>query len=103
VGKQTLLGVIAVSALAAIAWKAEAKDALLIAIVAAGVVALIAILNFYYSHKHPVEATLEGAEMLALQHQVLAAKSLEPPKDSQIIPNPGGAEPKENPPTEPDK
>jgi hypothetical protein len=97
VGKQTLLGVIGVFALATIAWKTDAKDALFIAILAAVFLVLIAVLNFTFAHKHPVEAMLEGTEMLALQHQVLAAKSMEISQDSPILPNPGGAPPQLNP------
>lgn len=100
VGKQTLLGVLGVFALAVIAWRADAKYAALIGILAAAVLILVAILNFCFAHKHPAEAMLEGTEMLALQHHMLAAKYMDIPQDSPVIPNPGGAEPQLNPPQE---
>jgi hypothetical protein len=98
VGKQTLLGVICVIGLAAIAWKAEPSAALIIAVLVVSVVVLIAILNFYYAHKHPAEAMLEGAEMLAFQHHALSTKYEESPPDSPVLPNPGGSPPQLNPP-----
>ena len=100
VGKQTLLGVIGVVALAAIAWKADSKAAIVIAALATVVLILIAILNFCFAHKHPVEAMLEGTEMLALQHQVLAAKSAEVPQNAPVIADPSSAIPQLNPPQE---
>jgi hypothetical protein len=98
VGKQTLLGLVGVLALAAIARSGGEKDALIIAVLAAVVLILIAVLNYCFADRHPVEAMLEGAEMVALHHQVLAAKSEESlPQDSPVIPNPGGAAPQINP------
>jgi len=100
VGKQTIMVMVSVVALASIAWRMDATGGLIIASLCAGLVALVAVLNFCYAHKHPAEATLEGAEMIALQHQMLAAKSMEAPKNSPMIPNPGGAPPQLNPPQE---
>jgi hypothetical protein len=98
VGKQTLLGIATVAGLAVIAWKAESKDVIFIAIAAAVIALTIAVLNFCYARSHPVEAMMEGTEMLVLQHQVLASKSVEPPKSSPVIPNPEGTPPQLNPP-----
>jgi hypothetical protein len=103
VGKQTLLGIFAVLGLASLGWRASQGDILSIAVIAAIVVLAIAFLNFRYAHSHPAEATLEGTEMLALQHQVMASKFIEPPKDSTIVPNPGGSPPQSNPPGEAEK
>ena len=101
VGKQTILGILGAFALASIAWKASGRDVLILGLTVAVLLLIIAILNFAYANKHPVEATLEGSEMLAFQHQVLASKSLEAPKDSAIVPNPNGAPPQTNlPPTD---
>jgi hypothetical protein len=97
VGKQTLLAMVGVSVLGVIAWRIPSAG-LLIAVLVMILVLTIAGLSFWYAHRHPAEAMLEGAEMLALQHQILAAKSLEPPKDSAIIPNPEGKSPERNPP-----
>ena len=44
---------------------------------------------------------MEGAEVLALQHQ-LAAKNLVAPPDSPVIPDPKGGPPQLEPPQEPD-
>jgi hypothetical protein len=98
VGKQSLLGIALVAMLGVVAWKVPSSQALFVAGIAAFIVALIAVLNFCYANKHPVEAMMEGAEVLALQHEVLASKSVEPPRDSRVIPNPEGVPPLLNPP-----
>ena len=98
VGKQTLLGVVGASALVSIAWRVDPKEALIVGAMATIVLVTVAILNFCYAHKHPAEAMLEGGEMLVFQHQVLAAKSVQLPQDSPIIPNPGGSPPQLDPP-----
>ena len=75
------------------------------------VLSLVAILGFAlltikwvlnYADKHPQSATLEGSEIIAWQQQVIssAAKTIQPPKDSPIIPNPNGPPPQINPPDE---
>ncbi len=50
-----------------------------------------------YAQKHPISATLEGGEMVLWQQQqmTLAAKGQLPPKESPIIPNPGGSPPQD--------
>lgn len=79
----------------------QSRAATLAIAVIIAVVALAAIiLNFVYAHAHPVEAMMEGTEILAWQHQVLAAKYLQAPKDSPVIPNPTGEPPRSNPPEE---
>jgi len=98
VGKQTLLGVVGAIVLGFMAWRADAKDAWIFGVCALALILVIAFLNFRFADAHPAEAMLEGAEMLALQHQVLAAKSIEAPKDSPVIPDPAGKPPDPNPP-----
>ena len=58
VGKQTLLGIFAVGSLAAIAWRAPPDQVPIIAIGAVVIVLVIAVLNFIFADRHPVEATL---------------------------------------------
>lgn len=102
-GKQTLLGIFAVSSLAAIAWRATPDQAPIIAIGAVVVVLVIAVLNFIFAHRHPVEATLEGTEVVALQQQAMAAKTFQIPANSPVIPNPGAPLPAIEPPREPEQ
>lgn len=102
-GKQTYLGIFGVVGLAAIAFRADSNGALMIAVGTIILVIAIAVLNYRYADRHPVEAMMEGTEMLALQHQMLAAKRLELPKESAVVPNPQGAPPNPNPPTETDE
>ena len=95
VGKQTLLGVFVALMLASIAWRADPDDLLILAALGVGVVGLIAVLNFIYANKHPLEAMLEGSEIIAFQQQTLAAKSmLNPPPAAPVIPRPDSAAPK---------
>jgi len=58
-----------------------------------------------YAEKHPVSATLEGAEIILWQqHQlVLAAKGLAELPESPVIPNPEGAPPQVEPSEESDR
>jgi hypothetical protein len=60
---------------------------------------------FRYAEKHPGSATLEGAEMILWQQQQLsiAAKNMNPPLQSPVIPDPKGSMPQLNPPQEADK
>ena len=52
-----------------------------------------------YAEKHPESATLEGAEIILWQQQVmLAAKNMSPPRESPIIPGPEGMPPQLDPP-----
>ena len=97
-GKQTLLGIVGAAVLCIIAWRTPV-DGVMIAGMALLLVLVIAGLNFRFADKHPVEAMMEGTEMLALQHQAYAAKTITPPKTSEVIPNPQG-NPPENEPTE---
>lgn len=54
---------------------------------------------FSYAEKHPESATLEGAEIILWQQQVmLAAKNMSPPRESPIIPGPEGMPPQLDPP-----
>lgn len=103
VGKQTLLAVIGACAIAAIAWRSDPAYAWIFGICAVVLLLVVAVLNFWYAHAHPAEAMLEGTEMLAFQHQMLAAKFLQPPKDSAIIPNPENKPPELNPSEAPDQ
>jgi hypothetical protein len=84
VGKQTYLGIFGVGALAVIAFRADSNGALIIGVVAALMVLIIAVMNYIYASNHPVEAMMEGGEMLALQHQQLAAKGLASPPASEF-------------------
>jgi hypothetical protein len=90
VGKQTLLGIACVIGLAFISWRAEPSAMLWIAILVVVLVGLIAILNFVYANKHPMEATLEGAEIIAWQHHVVASKTAGELPSSNVVPNPEG-------------
>ncbi len=83
-GKQTYLGIFGVGALAVIAFRADSNGALIIGVVAALMVLIIAVMNYIYASNHPVEAMMEGGEMLALQHQQLAAKGLASPPASEF-------------------
>ncbi len=99
VGKQTLLGLIGAGALAVIAWRADPRYAWILGICAAILLLTVAVLNFVYADKHPGEATLEGAEIIAFHHQAFWAKNMTGlPSDSRILPNPDGAPPQLNPP-----
>jgi len=89
--------------LSAIALKVGGQPALLLGGLAGGLLILIAVLNYSFATKHPAEATLEGLEMVAYQHQARASKSEELPQDAPVIPNPGGAVPQLNPPDEPEQ
>jgi hypothetical protein len=101
VGKQTLLGIAGMTVLGVIAWKTNANG-IIIALLAVFLVLAVAIMNFLYADRHPAEAMLEGLEMVALHHQMLAAKTLEPPSNSPVIPNPEGNPPQLQPSAEPD-
>jgi hypothetical protein len=48
-----------------------------------------------YAEKHPISATLEGAEIILWQQQklLLAAKNLNPPNESPVIPDPQSTPP----------
>ncbi len=102
-GKQALLGVTGAGMLTAIALKVGGQPALLLGGLAGGLLILIAVLNYRFADKHTAEATLEGLEMIAYQHQSRASKSEEMPQDSPVIPNPGGSVPQLNPPDEPEQ
>lgn len=103
-GKQTLLGVFVVLMLGAVAWRANQGDLLTIAVLGVGIVGFIAILNFIYATRHPMEAMLEGSEIIAYQHQALAAKFITaPPKETLVIPKPGSAPPQFDAPKEPER
>lgn len=69
VGKQTILGIIGAVVLAAIAWRTDPKYAWILGIAALALVLTVAILNYTYADRHPGEATLEGAEIIAF-HQL---------------------------------
>jgi hypothetical protein len=99
VGKQTLLGVAGAVALTIIAWRSDPRYAWIIGISAAILLLTTVILNFVYADRHPAEATLEGGEIIAYHHEVIAAKNmLEVPKNSPMIPDPDSAPPQLNPP-----
>ena len=53
-----------------------------------------------YAEKHPVSATLEGAEIILWRQQqmMIASKDAIPPKDSPVVPNPEGSPPQLAPP-----
>lgn len=72
------------------------------------IIAILAVLSttimtlrwiFSYAEKHPVSATLEGAEIILWRQQqmMLAAKGVTLPKDSPVIPDPHGSPPQLNP------
>jgi len=65
VGKQTLLAIVGVVGLAAIAWRADQGHVWILGIGAIVLVVAVAIMNYVYADKHPAEATLEGAEIIA--------------------------------------
>jgi hypothetical protein len=98
VGKQTILGIVTVAVMGVIAFRADVTAIPLLACLAVGVVALIVLANLWYAHHHPAEAMFDGTEMLAFQHQMMAAKSLNPPKEAPVVPNPDGEPPQLNPP-----
>jgi hypothetical protein len=99
VGKQTLLGVFGALALAVIAWRATPQYAPLLGIIAGILLLTVVVLNFVYANRHPVEATLEGAEMVAFHYQSMAAKNMpEPPSGTHVVPDPSGKPPLLNPP-----
>ena len=78
VGKQALVGVAALIPLAVIAWKSEGSISLLW-----GCLTVLFLICFstvfaigFHGHQHPEQATLEGAEIVMLQHlqNVVSAK-----------------------------
>ncbi len=103
VGKQTLLGVIGAGMLTAIALKVGGQPALVLGGLAAALLILVVVLNYRFADKHTAEATLEGLEMVAYQHQTRASKSEEMPQDAPVIPNPVGSVPQLNPSQEPEQ
>jgi hypothetical protein len=72
VGKQAFVTVVSVLSLGGAVWRIESVALQTACIVLAFAVAMTGLLCMsFYGHRHPVEATLEGTEMVAWQHQVL--------------------------------
>src|SRR6266478_1990536 len=82
VGKQALVGVLGVAGIVYVASRSGTNGALLagclLAIFVLTIVIVVAI--GIHGHQHPVEATLEGGEIVVVQHlrQEIAAKGMGP-------------------------
>lgn len=75
-GKQAFVTVVSVLSLGGAVWRIDSVALQTGCIVLAFAVAMTGLLCMsFHGHLHPVEATLEGTEMVAWQHQVLAAKA----------------------------
>ena len=89
VGKEALVGFATLLALAIVALKAGSTILLWGCLAAIVIVSLFTIgAMAFHGHKHPVEATLEGGEIVALQHlqQEFAAKGVgEIPSSPRIL------------------
>jgi hypothetical protein len=80
VGKQALVGVMGVAGIVYVASKSGANAALLAGCLAGIFVLTIAVVLAIgiHGHQHPVEATLEGGEIVVVEHlrQEIAAKGM---------------------------
>jgi len=89
VGKQALVAGLALAGLAAIAVKAGSSLVLWGCLGSITLIAVVAIVAMgFHGHKHPLEATLEGGEIVAWQHlkHELAAKGVDQfPTDSPVL------------------
>jgi hypothetical protein len=87
VGKQTLLGIALCTGLAAVALRSSDRYVQLLAIVLIFLAVLSIVAgNLWYAHKHPAEATLEGLEIVALQHSLVGSKFQDVAQQSPVVP-----------------
>ena len=88
-GKQALVAGLALAGLAAIAVKAGSSLVLWGCLGSITLIAVVSIVAMgFHGHKHPLEATLEGGEIVARQHlkHELAAKGVDQfPTDSPVL------------------
>ena len=86
VGKQSLVIVASMAVFGIIAYESKGAEIVLeFCAVGAGVIALAGIVMIgIHGHKHPLEATLEGGEIVAVVQSAMAAKGMIPPSSAPL-------------------
>jgi hypothetical protein len=85
VGKITLVTIVSIASLSTVALRASTDNLLWGCVIAIVVIAISSLAGvLYHGNRHPLEATLEGGQVVAFQH----AKNAFAMKDLPTIPSP---------------